>query len=177
MMAVYSGFAIVLSTLVWVYLSWLILLIGAELAFYVQFPQYLPHRRESTVLTGSARERLSLAVMYLIARDYCAGPAHWNAVRLAAELDVPATSLAPVLASLEKAHLIAVTEGGHFLPGRDPANLRISSVIEAVRAPQSDPVAPAGRAAAPAARVMREVEAALEQGLGDRSVKDMIGWE
>ncbi len=43
MVAVYTGFAIVLTTLIWVYLSWLILLIGAQLAFYVQFPQYLRH--------------------------------------------------------------------------------------------------------------------------------------
>ena len=41
MVAIYTGFAIVLTTLIWVYLSWLILLIGAQLAFYVQFPQYL----------------------------------------------------------------------------------------------------------------------------------------
>ena len=34
MVAVYTGFAIVLTTLIWVYLSWLILLIGAQLAFY-----------------------------------------------------------------------------------------------------------------------------------------------
>ena len=52
MMVVYTGFAIVLTTLVWVYLSWLILLIGAELAFYVQFPQYLPHGRESIHADG-----------------------------------------------------------------------------------------------------------------------------
>ena len=177
MMVVYSGFAIVLSTLVWVYLSWLILLIGAELAFYVQFPEYLPHGRESIVLTGRAREQMGLAVMYLVARDYADGLTHWNGVRLAADLDVPATSLAPVLASLEKAGFIAVTEQGYFLPGRDPASLRISSVIEALRAPQSNHLAPAGRAAAPAARVMQEVESALERGLGDRSLKDMIAPE
>src|SRR3974390_751296 len=41
MVAVYTGFAIVLITLLWVHLSWLILLIGAQLAFYLQFPQYL----------------------------------------------------------------------------------------------------------------------------------------
>ena len=45
MIAVYTGFAIVLTTLIWIYVSWLILLIGAQLAFYVQFPHYLRHRR------------------------------------------------------------------------------------------------------------------------------------
>src|SRR3984957_19957874 len=47
MVAVYTGFAIVLTTLIWVYMSWLILLIGAQLAFYLQFPQYLRHGQEA----------------------------------------------------------------------------------------------------------------------------------
>src|SRR5512145_1974713 len=37
-MAVYAGFAVVLLFLIWVYVSWLILLLGAQLAFYVQQP-------------------------------------------------------------------------------------------------------------------------------------------
>ena len=174
LMAVYTGFAIVLTTLIWVYLSWLILLIGAELAFYLQFPQYLPHGRESIALAGGVREQLGLSVMYLIGRDYAQGVTNWNAVRLAAELDIPGTSLAPVLASLEKAGLIVASENEHFLPGRDPENLKISSIIAAVRTSENGSLAPAGRAAAPAARVMSEVEAALEHSLGDRSLKELI---
>jgi membrane protein len=174
LMAVYTGFAIVLTTLIWVYLSWLILLIGAELAFYVQFPQYLPHGRESIALAGGVREQLGLSVMYLIGRDYAQGVTNWNAVRLAAELDIPGASLAPVLASLEKAGLIVASEDEHFLPGRDAENIKISSIIAAVRTPENGSLAPAGRAAAPAARVMSEVEAALEHSLGDRSLKELI---
>jgi membrane protein len=174
LMAVYTGFAIVLTTLIWVYLSWLILLIGAELAFYVQFPQYLPHGRESMALAGGVREQLGLTVMYLIGRDCAPGVMHWNAVRLAAELDIPGASLAPVLASLEKAGLLVATEHEHFLPGRDPQSIKISSIIAAVRAPEKGSLAPAGHAAGPAARVMSEVEDALEHSLGDRSLKELI---
>ena len=65
LVAVYSGFAIVLTTLIWVYLSWLILLIGAQLAFYVQFPQYLRHGQETIELTGSDREQVGLSIIYL----------------------------------------------------------------------------------------------------------------
>jgi len=143
LMAVYTGFAIVLTTLIWVYLSWLILLIGAELAFYVQFPQYLPHGRESIALAGGVREQLGLSVMYLIGRDYAQGVTNWNAVRLAAELDIPGASLAPVLASLEKAGLIVASEDEHFLPGRDAENIKISSIIAAVRTPENGSLAPA----------------------------------
>src|SRR6202051_5094437 len=89
LMAVYTGFAIVLTTLIWVYLSWLILLIGAQLAFYVQCPQYLRHGQEPVELTGSARETAGLSVMYLIGRDYGAGENYWTSDGLAAALDPP----------------------------------------------------------------------------------------
>src|SRR5882757_8568956 len=89
MMAVYTGFAIVLTTLIWVYLSWLILLIGAQLAFYVQCPQYLRHGQEPVELTGSARETAGLSVMYLIGRDYAAAKTYWTSNGLATELDIP----------------------------------------------------------------------------------------
>ncbi len=38
---VYAGFAIFIAALVWIYFSWLILLLGAQLSFYVQNPSYL----------------------------------------------------------------------------------------------------------------------------------------
>jgi DNA-binding IscR family transcriptional regulator len=117
--------------------------------------------------------------VYLIGRDYREGITGWHAARLAAELDIPGSSLAPVLSSLAKAGLIVASERvaserEHFLPGRDPEKIRISSVIEAARATPHGRVVPAGRAAQPAARVMQEVESALARNLGERSLKDMI---
>ncbi len=110
LVAVYTGFAIVLTTLIWVYLSWIILLIGAQLAFYVQYPQYLRHGQEAIELSGADRERVALSAMYLIGRDYAAGDAHWSADRLAHEFDIPGIALAPVLRSLERGGLTVATE-------------------------------------------------------------------
>jgi membrane protein len=174
MMAVYTGFAIVLTTLVWVYLSWLILLIGAQLAFYVQFPQYLPHGQEPVALTGSARERAGLSVMYLIGRDYAAGNAYWTGNRLAAALDVPSTALAPVLECLEKGGLIVATEREQFLPGRAPESIDLAAVIDAVRTERSGRLAITMQLVAPAAAVMNEIEAAMRERLRGQSLKDLI---
>ena len=174
MMVVYTGFAIVLTTLIWVYLSWLILLIGAELAFYVQFPQYLPLGRESAALEGSAREQLGLSIMVLIARDYRRGLPHWSAARLAAELEVPRAALAPPLAALEKAGLLTATENEQFVPGRDPESIPLSAIIGALRSPASARSAPPTRAAASAVKVLAQIDGALERELGQRSLKDLI---
>ena len=159
MMAVYTGFAIVLTTLIWVYLSWLILLIGAQLAFYVQFPQYLRHGQEPVELTGSAREQAGLAVMYLIGRDYGTGKNYWTGNSLAAELDIPGTALAPVLACLERGGLIVATDKEQFLPARDLAGIQLINVIDSVRTRQTGRLMIDMRCVAPASLVMGEVEA------------------
>jgi len=39
--AIYSSFAILVLFLIWLYVSWLVLLVGAALAFYLQHPEYL----------------------------------------------------------------------------------------------------------------------------------------
>ena len=39
--AIYSGFAILVLFMIWVYVAWLIVLVGASIAFYQQHPEYL----------------------------------------------------------------------------------------------------------------------------------------
>jgi membrane protein len=177
MMAVYTGFAIVLTTLIWVYLSWLILLIGAQLAFYVQFPQYLRHGQESVELTGSAREQAGLSVMYLIGRDYTAGKSYWTGHGLAAELDIPSTALAPVLACLEQGGLIVATEKEQFVPGRELGGIQLINVIDAVRSRPPGRLMINMHPVASAARVMSDVETAIEQKLGTQSLRDLLSGE
>jgi membrane protein len=175
MVAVYTGFAIVLTTLIWVYLSWLILLIGAQLAFYLQFPQYLRHGQETIELTGSDREQVGLSIMYLIGRDYGAGKHYWNAARLAAELDVPGIALAPVLASLERAGFIVATENEQFVPGRDPEGMLLTDILQAVRTVQIGRLTVDIHPVNAAAQIMSEVQGAARERLGARTLKDLIG--
>jgi membrane protein len=174
MVAIYSGFTIVLTTLIWVYLSWLILLIGAQLAFYLQFPQYLRHGQETIELTGSDREQVALSIMYLIGRDYGAGNSYWDAGRLATEFDVPGIALAPVLSRLERAGLIVATEKEQFLPGRGPESILLSDILDAVRTLQIARLSIEVQPVTGAAEVMVEVEAAMRERLGTRSLKDLI---
>jgi membrane protein len=174
LVAVYTGFAIVLTTLIWVYLSWLILLIGAQLAFYLQFPQYLRHGQEAFELTGRDREQVALSVMYLIGRDYIAGETHWTARSLAAELDLPSIALAPVLECLEVNGLILATEGEQFVPGKEISTINLAQIFEVVRALHSGRLAIAIRNIPPAVALLNEVEAAMEQPLEGRSLKDFI---
>jgi membrane protein len=172
--AIYTGFAIVLTTLVWVYVSWLIMLIGAQFAFYLQFPQYLRHGQASFELTGRDREQVAVSIMYLIGRDFSQGKSPWSARSLAAELDIPSIALSPVLHCLETNGLILATEHEQFVPGREIATIGLAEIFEVVRALHSGRLAVAIRSVGPAVALLNEVEASMEAPLKNRSLKDLI---
>ncbi len=174
LVAVYTGFAIVLTTLIWVYLSWLILLVGAQLAFYLQFPQYLRHGQEPIELTSQDREQVGLSIMYLIARDYLVGRTYWSARRLAVELDIPSIAIAPVLYSLEKARVIVATEHEQFLPARDLDAIRLSDVLQAVRTVPTGRLTVGIRPIGPAIAVVNQLETSVHDIMQKRSLKQLV---
>jgi len=133
MVAIYAGFAIFLAALIWIYLSWLILLIGAQLSFYVQNPRYLRVGQEPVRLTSRLRERLALTIMLLIARNFVSGLAPWRLRNLAEHLEIPGSALATVVDALEHAGLVTTTEQEDVLPARDLERIALHDIFSAVR--------------------------------------------
>jgi len=133
MVAIYAGFAIFLATLIWIYLSWLILLIGAQLSFYVQNPRYLRVGQGHVRLTSALRERLAFTVMLLVARKFVAGEAPWQQRALAEDLEIPGSALASVVRSLERAGLLTLTEIEELVPARDLEGIALADILNAVR--------------------------------------------
>lgn len=172
MLAVYTGFAVVLTALIWIYLNWLILLLGAQLAFYVQYPQYLRHGQESVELTGSAREQAALSVAILLARND-RGKKFWTSNTLASALDVPSTALAPVLGCLERAGLLAATPKEYFVLGRAAADIYLFEILDAVRLQQPGRLLVTVHAEVSATNTIGEIESAMRQRLGQRTLEDL----
>ena len=133
MVAIYAGFAIFLATLIWIYLSWLILLIGAQLSFYVQNPRYLRVGQGNVRLTSALRERIAFTVMLLVARKFVAGESPWQQRTLAEDLEVPGSALATVIRSLERAGLLTLSEDEELIPARDLESIALTDILHAVR--------------------------------------------
>ncbi len=172
-MVIYAGFAVVIVALIWVHVSWLVLLLGAQLAFYVQNPQYLRPGRGEIRLSSTVRERLALSVMYLIVCDYNAG-SRWTTNRLAEHLELPGAALAPIMTELEKHRLLVIAEDDTWLPARDPGTIALCDVIDAVRHESHGPRLSRIRDIAPAVDAARQAEDAMRTQLKERTVRDLV---
>jgi membrane protein len=131
--AVYASFAIAVITLIWLYLNWIILLIGAQLAFYIQNPAYLRIGRREPRLSNSMRERLALNIMLLIARAHRHAEQRLNVQSLSDTLQIPSLTLAPIIIGLEENGLLAVDENEFLLPGREMARTGLNEILDVVR--------------------------------------------
>lgn len=171
---IYAGFAIVIVALFWLHVSWLILLLGAQLSFYIQNPQYLRPGRGEIHLNASLRERVALSIMYLIVSDYRSADHRWNTNKLAEHLDLPGAGLNPIVDALERAKLVLLVEDETWVPARDPQTIELIEVIEAVRHDCAGPRLGRIRDIAPAVGAARTAEEAMRKSLKGRTVSDLV---
>lgn len=171
---IYAGFAIVIVALIWLYTSWLILLMGAQVAFYVQHPQTLRHGYREVHLSAALCERLGLSVMYLVARDYQQGTPRWTLNELSEHFNVPANSLKPVIETLENHQLLVTTDTESYLPGRDPSAISLREIFDALRNDSRNPRIPKISGAAAAEVVAHAAAEALSQSLQDQTLATLV---
>lgn len=170
--AIYSGFAIVVMALMWLYISWLILLLGAQIAFYYQNPEFLRSGRKRVELAGLLREKLALSTMYLLAAAYYEGRNEWTLNKLASHFGVPAKAFSSVTSALEERGLIVATENEQLMPGRALDTILLTDVLAAVRDSTAD--VPQRTGVAVVDKLAGEIESAIADKLGKKTLRDVV---
>jgi membrane protein len=175
--AIYSGFAILILFLIWLYLSWLILLFGVSVAFYQQHPEYLVAEGGEPRLSNRMRERLALVIASLIADHYVTGRAAWTFRQLTQALGVPMHAVDVVLAALEQAKLFVESKDDPpaYLPARDLGAISVKQLLEAVRSAGEDRFLNPGAlpVSAPVAEVLAHLDLALTAATRDLTLRDL----
>ena len=133
---IYAGFAAIPLLMIWIYASWTVVLMGAELA--------AAHQHEPT-LRGTGRigqrdqvwhEQLGLRVAVRVAEAFLKGGEPLRLLPLARALGVSASQLEDVLKRLEAGGVLAragVGPRARYLPARDLDSISVSDVLVAVR--------------------------------------------
>jgi membrane protein len=176
--AIYASFAILILFMIWLYLSWLVLLFGASVAFYVQHPEYLYLRGGEPRLSNRMRELLALAIMERVARRFIHGEAAPSQEALTQHLRVPGHVLMVVLDELERKALVVATadEPCVYLPARSPARILLAEVLDAVRAADEDGFLSPSVVPTPAAvdGLVTQLQQAAASSLAGMSLHDLV---
>jgi membrane protein len=177
--AIYSGFAILVIFMLWLYLAWLILLIGSSIAFYHQHPEYLSTRQYELQISNRIKERLAFLSMYLISQQHFYGGESWTDERLAKQLVIPRNILIKVLALLEKSGLLirAGEDLNIYLLARAPETILLKELLDIVRIAGEDRYFNLQQLSSSENRVeqlLEEIDTTLEEVLKGRSLKTLV---
>ena len=133
--AIYGGFASLPLFMVWMQVSWQVLLFGAELAHAHNLVRRgAPPKAIAQKLNQAQREALALGLMQKVAQSFAAGQEPWSVSNLAQELKAPKGEVWRVVEDLEQAGLVAeLNWEDHVVPGRSLDQIMVCQVITAVR--------------------------------------------
>jgi membrane protein len=171
---VYAGFAIIVAALLWTYFGWLILLVGAQLSFYVQNRNYLRMGLTELRLSGVQREQLTLKSMFLIARSYQDGKTRWSVDSLAHELAMPGIAISRIVHALEAAHLVTMTDDERLLPARDLGQITIQEIVDIARNEKAGQVGWRNLKIPAVDAISRTMEDAWRKSCGEMTLRDLI---
>jgi membrane protein len=136
--ALFGSFAALPVLLVWIFFSWAIVLLGAELAFALQNFTTFRQARVGEEPRPAEREAVGLALAARMARAFRAGLGGLTAEELAGGLDVPVRTVRALLGDLEAAGLVA-PRGDDKLDGyqlgRAAESIPVSELLTALRGP------------------------------------------
>jgi len=174
--AVYSGLAIVILFMIWVYVAWLILLVGANVAFYHQHPEYLISRSRDLPLSNRLRERLALLVAGHVARSYLRGDPPWSGEALAETLRIPKSNIQRILDLLVKEGFLLHTgdDPPYYIPAHAPDSIGLKTLLDGVRC--FEELESGCRGTAPDAgihEIESRIEGAIGEALGAMTLKDL----
>jgi membrane protein len=136
--AIYSSFAVIVIFMIWLYLSWLILLVGASVAFYHQHPERTSSRQQVLRLSSRLREKIGLLVMLRVGQSFHRDSEKLTKQQLSKNLDIAAEALALVIRPLEQHGLLSEScdKRRVYLPGKSLEHIKIHEIWDAVRSAQ-----------------------------------------
>ena len=175
--AIYSGLAILLVFMIWLYLSWIILLIGSSISFYHQHPEYLRWKQRDIHLSAGMRDQLALQAMYDIARAHDEPSAAAPTLEmLAASQQVPADLLRRMLDALETGGLLRRSAGdpAAYLPAYSLQRIRLLDVLRCARKAEDERHGDGFSSELPVTRLLHALDRELEIRLGEMSLADLI---
>jgi membrane protein len=177
--AIYAGFAALPLFIIWLQMSWMIVLYGAEFAYAWQHEQQYEFLDETVHASAATRTRIALLIMHAIIERFACGAPALTQIELQRALGLPPRLLQEQLAALVACDLVTDVRGANgaastYQPARDTALLSMHAVLSALEqhGAEAIPHAPTPGAAAIAV-ALAELDATRAHAPANRLLRDL----
>jgi len=133
--AIYGSFAALPLFLIWLNVSWLITLIGAEIAYAHQNAERYQVQGWAGEPSAMLRRQAALLIVYQVVVRFMAGKSALTMPQIASELKLPLTFTQKLMSDLHAVNILSRVEQGDdiaYQPAQDPDRLSIVTVTQAL---------------------------------------------
>jgi membrane protein len=162
--AIYSSFAILILFLIWLQVGWLIVLVGAEVAYNHQHPGAYRKHASRGGQSQLFREQLALTALVELTRRSLSGRPTADPAQLAAALGVPLASLEELIDGfVRRGLLLRAAEPAGITLGRLPEQITVVEILDTLRGAEA--TAPASGGEEQVLGVLQRRDQAVRQAL------------
>ena len=131
--AIYGSFAALPLFLIWMQLSWTVVLFGAEIATSIENLDLYGHKKDYKLLSISKKRILHLLILEKIVDDFQNNEKAPSLKNLSDEMKVPINYVAHITDELAEISIVSKVldenKDIHFQPAKDIANLNLAEII------------------------------------------------
>jgi membrane protein len=163
--------------MIWLFLSWLILLIGSSIAYYHQHPERLQWGELKSHLSARMREQVVLQLMVSIGRYYDARSDLPTTIdNLANYQQVPVEMIGRMLDALEQDDLVRRSSDipPCYLPARSINRISLNEILRSSREAESADHVDVFVCDASVSSLLNHVDERYTLVLGDRTLADFL---
>ncbi len=173
--AIYSSFAVLILFLLWLYTGWMIVLIGAQLSFFYQYPAAYLSRLLWDQGTYLFREELALKVLRVLGHQYLRGNRPLKLPELSSELNLPLSLVEEEVERLVAngfAGRLQEPEGVSLL--KSPDLIFVKEVLNSVRNGTPPWIVPHLDTSDPVSALLHRRDQAVERALGGETIHSLL---
>lgn len=129
--ALYGSFAAFPLFLIWIQISWMIVLFGAEISYSIQNLGIFGLKQMKRKISIADRKLLTLSIMHLLVKNFHARRSPLSDREISQKLEIPYQVSSQLLQTLIDCHLAVVAQDGKkgYQPAIATGDLRVADVI------------------------------------------------
>jgi len=177
--AIYAGFATLPLFLVWLFISWAVVLLGSEISYAHQNVGKISWEEKAAEYSQHFLESIALKILLFCGEKYYRGETAPTSNDIADKFNIPERVVNQVITKLLSTRLLLLLdeESSRYVPGQSIETLKVKDVLHRLRNSGLDNIdskTDEDHISTAVARVQSEMDKTLAQKFGEMSLKDLL---